>query len=449
VRKLVFEYPKVSPTKIAFMFRIVPEDVELLDKSITKDEIPESISLRGEHYEGYKEIFNLLRQEQVLEYLKNKELDDVLWKFVCKIIINYKYFRRNPKKLDEEIDNFLKDISKPLETYEVFVPIISLAIEREIKIDDVVIKKFDHSMFENLPVPSDDETNKMFNEIINVHFANKTVAIVSVVGNNHELICLRGREKVNKVLNVLRVILSKKIMFVEEQLLFRIGEIIIYRSNDSQNYGLYWIRDRKPIHLNIKELEERVEDYFRTITEIFENEDLSSEIKDTILRALTWVNKAILEEDLDLKIVFLSTALETILTKESDKRKGETLAYRMMILNSELKEPFVNPLKIFWIYELRSRVIHGSELGVATKDEYNTMLWVTTDVIKYALRYILDKKIMRHIDFIRALDTSPIVGDVLTWLDKIRIKEAGQIKEVKEAIQIKKVMEENIKEISS
>ncbi len=215
---------------------------------------------------------------------------------------------------------------------------------------------------------------------------------------------------------------------------------MIYRSKDNQNYGWYKIRDRKPIHLNIKEFEERVEEYFGTIVEIFENENLSPEIKDTILRALTWVSKEIVEEDLDLKIVFLSTALETILTKESDRFKGETIAYRMMILNSELKEPFVNPLKILWIYELRSKVIHGSELGVTTKNEYNTMLWVTTDVIKHTLRYVLDKKIMRHIDFIKALDTSPIVGDVLTWLDKIRIKEARRIREV---------MEENIKEISS
>ncbi len=198
VRKLVIEYPEDTPPEIPipFMSRIVPEDVELLDGSITRDEIPESIFLWDKYYEEYKEILNLLRQEQTLEYLKSRELDDVLWKFICEIIINYKYFRRDLKMLNGKIEKFLREISKPLETYEILVPIIGLDTERELKIDGVVIKKFDRNMLANLPTLPDNEMDKLFNEIINVHFANKTVAVVSVVGNNRKLICLRGREKV-------------------------------------------------------------------------------------------------------------------------------------------------------------------------------------------------------------------------------------------------------------
>ena len=87
------------------------------------------------------------------------------------------------------------------------------------------------------------------------------------------------------------------------------------------------------------------------------------------------------DRDYDDKIIALCAAMESLLTVRSDKMKGETLAYRLVLLNSFLERPFLNPFKLLWIYELRSKVIHGSSLNEATKAEYGTLRRVTRDTI--------------------------------------------------------------------
>jgi hypothetical protein len=46
-------------------------------------------------------------------------------------------------------------------------------------------------------------------------------------------------------------------------------------------------------------------------------------LKDLIERTLHWIGLSISEVDPDIKISFLCTALETLLTTKDDKRKGE------------------------------------------------------------------------------------------------------------------------------
>lgn len=106
-----------------------------------------------------------------------------------------------------------------------------------------------------------------------------------------------------------------------------------------------------------------------------------NKLKTAIKRAIFWFGKAMRDRDYDDKIIALCAAMESLLTVRSDKMKGETLAYRLVLLNSFLERPFLNPFKLLWIYELRSKVIHGSSLNEATKAEYGTLRRVTRDTI--------------------------------------------------------------------
>ena len=124
------------------------------------------------------------------------------------------------------------------------------------------------------------------------------------------------------------------------------------------------------------------------------------------------------EEDLDIKIIYLSTALESLLTTISDKEKGETIAYRMLLLNTFVDEPFVHPSRVLYLYELRSRIVHGSELDISTKDDYITMKHVTRETIENTVLAIEKMGTTRKKEFHENLDSNKkLVEKILSWLD--------------------------------
>jgi len=148
-----------------------------------------------------------------------------------------------------------------------------------------------------------------------------------------------------------------------------------------------------------------------------------------------WIGRSIEEEDPDIKIINLSTALETILTDKSDKKKGETLAYRMLLLNAHVKRPFINPAKVLWIYELRSDIIHGSRIGIASDHEYSTMKFVTIETLRYSLEIIRRDGLKNHKNFIKAIKS---YNESKTILDLL--EELGDNR----SLEIKKCMEKNL-----
>ena len=97
---------------------------------------------------------------------------------------------------------------------------------------------------------------------------------------------------------------------------------------------------------------------------------LNPQIKTIVDRTIYWIGKAIEETEYDQKIIALCTAMEVLLTTRSDRRKGEAIAYRMILINLSLEKKFSNPFQILRIYELRSKIIHGSSLLTTTESEY-------------------------------------------------------------------------------
>ncbi len=59
-----------------------------------------------------------------------------------------------------------------------------------------------------------------------------------------------------------------------------------------------------------------------------------------LIRALEWIGESIKRESLDDKIVDICTALETWLVIKSDQIKGEAIAMRMMLLQTQLDKVF-------------------------------------------------------------------------------------------------------------
>jgi hypothetical protein len=294
-------------------------------------------------------------------------------------------------RLNEKINEFLSSILRPLEEYEVLISILQLdANDLEIKIGDVTIKKFDELALQDWGIPSD-----VFRET-----ANKTLAIIPEKGNNPKLICDRARRKADFIIRILQVSLSTDFYIHDKNLLFKQDEYMFYRKKDTpSSVRRQWQSRYKFPPLVIDEkLEKSMNEFLGNISDILEEEKYLPELRKRFERALMWIGRSIEEEDPDIKIINLSTALETILTDKSDRMKGETLAYRILLLNAHVKKPFIDPAKVLWIYELRSEIIHGSRIGIASD-----MKFVAIETLRYSLEIIRRDGLKRHKDFINAI----------------------------------------------
>ena len=392
-KKLTFEYPGGKFNGNSSMMGYVPDDIEV-DRSKGNYFV-----LYDEYYRDYLEVLVALRGELSLEYLKEDELKNALWHFTCEIIAGYSDYQ-NTDRLKGEINEFSSSILRPLEEYEVLIPILYLDVKAlEIKIGDVTIKKFDELALQDWGIPSD-----VFRET-----ANKTMAIIPEKGNNPKLICDRARRKADFIIRILQVSLSTDLYTRDENLLFRQEEeYSFYRKRDTpSSVRRQWQSSYEfpPLVIN-ERLGKSINNFLGNISNILEEENFPSKLRERFERALMWIGRSIEEKDPDIKIINLSTALETILTDKSDEKKGETLAYRMLLVNAHVKKPFTDPAKVLWIYELRSDIIHGSRIGIASDHEYSTMKFVTIETLRYSLEIIRRDGLKKHKDFIKAIRES-------------------------------------------
>jgi len=399
------------------MMNYVPDDIDI-DRSKG-----DSFVLYGEYYRLYLNVLNELRSESALEYLKDSELKNALWHFTCEIISRYSVYK-NTGKLKEKIDVFLSDILRPLEEYEVLVPILYLdAKDLEIKIGDVIVKKFDEMALEEWGIRKD---TIIFEEIV-----NKTMAIIPEKGNNPKLVCDRARKKADFVIRCLQVSISTNSLTCDKNTLFKQDENICYRNKDTpSSVGGWWQSSYKPFPIDVTEdLEKSINKFLSSVPEILEEGKLPPKLREQFRRALTWIGRSIEEEDPDIKIIFLSMALEAILTRKSDKKKGETLAYRMLLLHFHVDKPVTPPANVLLIYELRSKIVHGSEMGIASHYEYLIIKQVAIETLRYSLEIVRKEGLKNHAQLIEAIESYNEIEKVLVWLEEHGDKKSLEIRD--------------------
>ena len=391
------------------MWGRVPDGISI-DRSNGNDLI-----LYGEYYWLYVKVLDELGDELVLEYLTDQELKDALWYFMCEIIANHQIYK-DSNKLKIKIDAFLDDLSKSLEDYEVLIPILNIDVkDSKFKYNGIIIKKLEVHCLEEYGIK---KGKNAFQDKYFEHIVNKTGAIIQEKGNNPNLAYERARRKADLVIRILQASLSTRISLHDRNLLFKQDEYSFIRKkgDDSSVHG-QWRTKYKPIPIEInKDYENGINKFLSNISEVLEEGKLPPKFRKRFERAITWIGRAIEEEDSGTKIINLSTALETILTTEGDSRKGETLAYRMLLLNTFIDKPFIDPVSVLLIYELRSSIIHGSELGIVSNAAYSTMLHAAMDALINSIEIIRTKDLKVHEDFIKTLESSHKRKQVLDFL---------------------------------
>lgn len=105
------------------------------------------------------------------------------------------------------------------------------------------------------------------------------------------------------------------------------------------------------------------------------------------------------------------------------------MAYRMLLLNSYLDKPFINPVRVLYVYELRSQIVHGGEVGIASKSDYYTMRRVVIDTLIKSIEFIRINGLKNYEEFIKALETPQHISQVSDWLQKQGDKLSLKIKQ--------------------
>ena len=422
-RKLTLEYPNDEFTgeSKAHMVGHVPDDISI-DRTNGNDFI-----LYDEYYWLYYKVLSELSGELILEYLNDRELKEAFWHFTCEIIADYQIYK-NTNKLNQKIDAFLLILSKPEEDYEVLIPILYLDVKDSVfKFGDIIIKKMTALFLEEYGIKKENEfQEKYFDNIV-----NKTAAIVQEKGNNPEFVCKRARRKADFVIRILQVSLSTNRSIRNENMLFEQGEFIFFKKKGipSSVNGRFERSYEPSLTVIDKNYDTSINKFLSNIPELLEEENLPLKFRELFVRALIWIGRGIEEEDPDIKIINLSTALETILTTLKDGMKGETLASRMLLLNTIVDKGFIHPANVLRIYELRSKIVHGSELGIASNGEYLTMLHVAIETLINSIEVIRSKGLKSHNKFIATLESQDKREQVINWLKKQSDDRSSKIKE--------------------
>jgi hypothetical protein len=386
----------------------VPEDLVTLEM---KEAGHKDLSLSGEDVRRYYQNFDLLRPEPELEYLTDKELKDALWRLECEVFVGQQEYRRDLPKLTAKLEEFVAALLKPLEEYEVLIPILNFRLRGEaLELGDCTVRHFSGEDLLGWGF----EGHEMWRSSVE-RFADQTAVVTKEVGNNMDLVVGRARSRADLRLHTLRVALAGRNFTPDEQLRFRLSPHTAVREADGP-------RMRRCVHVSpgpwtLDYIETHDEEFVQFAADIVrKTATFSKEFQGRAERALYWLGRAVEEEEMDQKVALLCTAMESLLSAKSEVRKGERIAYRMVLLESLAGHSFVHPSQLLWIYNLRSSVVHGSEVGVVTRAEYRTMLHAARRTLKNYVDFVTDKGLRKYSELVKSIETSGDAGQMSEWL---------------------------------
>ena len=405
-----------SSFNFPFKSGFIPKDIEF-DRSRG-----DWLHIWGESCIQYALCLELLTQERELEYLSKNEIDNELWHFTCEIYTNPQK-ENNPKALKFILNSFQEHLKKPLEQYEVMVPIKNLDLKGH-SFDFLGVKYL--TMTSNFALEWGIKQENPFHKIFYDDAIDKTVTISVEYGADPTKAAERAQRKLVANLKMLRVALllehEPRIIgwgIWDMQMLFsQSGHHGVRKKGDPSRFSAGWERGFTCIDFTINDdVSNQINISNLLLSNLFDNKTISINIRDRVIRALEWISNSITRESLDDKIVDLCTAFETLLTTKNDRLKGEAISLRYMLLYAKLSKPIFDPKYLFELYLKRSDIIHGSVKDICTQYDYEIGRTISLDLISKVLYYIRSNGISRHASFINDLqaDKSLVLKQLDFW----------------------------------
>jgi hypothetical protein len=414
------------PTSWPLMGGVIPVDIN------TNKVDDNTLYLTGELYKAYGICLLSLLNEKKLEYLSQRTIDKELWHLTCEVFFNPDLYK-SEENLNKAFSSFQERLKKPIVEYEILVPIENLKLGTyQYEINGIKLFEMSAEFAEQWSVRKDNVIDeKAYKEAL-----GKVVASFRENSADIDKATELARDRVNALIDTLRVslLIDHKPRIVEwiihdEQMLFTKSEMLFIRKNTSTDLGVsYWERCFRPVELKIDDTYNKQLITSKPIIEDILNYS-SLKIRRRYERAIYWISHSITTEEMDYKAVDICTALETLLTKKGDKKKGEFITLRMQLLSMKLKDKTYNPIYVMEIYEKRSNIIHGSSLKICSKSDYRKGLSISLDTMVKSFIYIQTNGIKDYDTFLSSLQDDKELLDkaVIFWKDPKRHKYQKEI----------------------
>lgn len=402
---------KSTQYRFGFVHRKIPRDLKADQRE------NEGISIRGEALYLYDQIFQTIRDDIRSEHRTGREIDDTLWWYTCDAFFNSsKYKRGNQQK--QMIQQLMDDVFSPLYQYEILFGLENVkTIRGEIQFGGARIFQIDNNWLGQwLNLDKVKYKDKELHEFCQ-NFADRTGFLLTEKGAAPGPAANRARNNGTSLLEALRSSLSFHRYWDDEKLLFHLSDSYICKQLDIVTITGIWSRQWQAIPASFASEMEGL-DFLDEYRIILEDTGIKKKIKDAFERAISWISDAVITENFDHKVIFLCSALESVLCTQDDRWKGESLAYRMMILAVEAGNGFISPEHALRIYNTRSSLTHGSKVDVAVKSDYFTLKHIAHNVLRESINLITKQRIGSIAELTRYLDDSEAFQTTADWLDE-------------------------------
>ena len=378
----------------------------VLVKTQSAGNVLRMFTLSGMQAELYLDVLESLGKEIVLEHLTRAELDNALTGLVVDLDSNS---QQAPREIRQRVDAFVSEIARLPLDYEVLFVIEPIILNSEsLTIGDVVFQKLTHEIAKEWKFAKDELTNQ-------------AVGVVKVKAGTADKALERAQNLFDRTLNILRVCVGsfRPSLIWDEQLLQRRNGLSSIRQLDDPavpvEARLDWTS--VPIQLEVSGiLADSTKEFIERLSPIYDG-TIQGRLRDALLRSLEWMGTSITRDNYDHKVVDLCIALESALTTKDDQRKGEAIAFRMMLLSMALDKSFPAPARPYQLYELRSRVVHGADIGVCGKSDYYTLQKIAEETVLNIIELNgKQRAVSRPSKLVRHLESVERVEKALTWL---------------------------------
>ncbi len=374
----------------------------------------EAILMAGDDLRLYQEVVARLAAEKELEHITPKDVDTELWDFVCDLFVNKKEYQSSDA-LSDAIRNFLKKVVKPWQDYEVMAVIENLKLKvQELPVVGVRITRLTKEKADDWGLADAPAFKDNFPDVIDKH-----VAVAEERAGSSNRAAERAVNKIDDALDALRTAVAGSILVarIDEQLLFARGTFLAVRDMRTKRVvSLQWHRPFRPVEFEIgSETLDPATQYLSSINALIES-GTPVKLVNLFYRAMHWIGRSLTRESLDDKIVDLCTAMETLLCTRSDRLKGEAIAIRYMLLSTATEGGFTNPFELLRLYALRSKIIHGSDIRVCSRRDYDHLRWIATTVLRQYATFVRDTGVRSYGKFIAALETHDDLANTICWL---------------------------------
>ena len=383
-----------------------------------EDEASQGLFLIGEQARLYQEALQALENEDAVEHLTRANLDEALYALVRGLdTISSENTER--RVIRQRVREFFSDLVVSPTQYEVAFSVENISLNGgTLTIGDVVFREFTSELAQEWGF---DKARGLIGQELN-KIIGQPAGIVTVEGRAAGKAAERAQASFERALNTLRVCAGSFTWTRtwDRELLQRRGSFRVVRetSPEAKLLSTGGGPITGPINLELTpQLMDSANEFIGRLTPLYDG-TIQGRFRDALLRSIEWIGVSITRQYRDHQVVDLCTALEAVLTTIDDSRKGEAIALRSMLLSVALDRPFTDPQEVYLLYELRSRVIHGADLGVCGENDYIKLRSLSEQVLLGVLElYDFGGPFDRPSGLIRYLEKRERLEPVLAWLD--------------------------------